>query len=519
MGDTVSVTFLPSGIVADVAPGSTVLEAAVAARTSLPAPCGGRGKCGRCAVRVVEGSLAPPDEHELAALARVRASHAPVRLACRACIEAPVVVQLLGRTAATHATGGPPGGARALAAAVDLGTTTVAVRLLDVTSGMVVAESVVSNGQVNWGADVLSRITAALEGHGPELSDAALDSITEALSAATEAVGPDGSPVKRVVIAANPAMASLLTGAEVAGLASHPFSSALHAVDTAVLARSLGVDSVLVVPPVAAFVGGDLVAGLLSVGLAEGADGVLYVDIGTNAEVAFALSDRILVSSAPAGPAFEGWGIACGGTAGEGGVKRVDIDRGEPMLLYDGPAPTHLTGSGLLSAIAALRASGQVDAGGLLSEDGPLARRIFDSDGVRAVSLGREPGDRSLFLTQLDIRAFQSAKAAVASAVRSVVSDSQTDVAPSRAIVSGAFGGAIDTDHLVALGVLPRDVEGRIEVVADAVLSGASDMAFDPGLVKDAHRLVARAHHVDLAASEGFSVGFVEALALEPFTL
>ncbi len=518
MGDAVTVTFLPSGVVAEVVRGATVLEAAIAAGVSLPAPCGGRGRCGRCAVRVSDGTLAPPDEHEIAALARVRVEGAGVRLACRARVAEPVAVCPLGAPARS-ARASRSASVGELVAAVDLGTTTVAVRLLDAASGQHVAEAVVPNQQVNWGADVLARITAALEGQASQLAEAALDSITEALSAAVGTVELSGTHITRAVIAANPAMASLLSGVEVGGLAAHPFASALHAVDTHALARSLGVREVVLVPPIAAFVGGDLVAGVLFAGLAEGADGVLYVDIGTNAEVAYVLPEQTLVASAPAGPAFEGWGIACGGSAGDGGVRSVAIVDGEPVLSHSGPVATHLTGSGLLSAIAALRHAGHLRADGLLVKDGPLSDRVFETEGVQAVSLAPAPSDRSLFLSQLDIRAFQSAKAAVASAVRSVVMRAGERVVPTRAIVSGAFGGAIDVDHLVALGVLPRDVGGHIDIVADAVLSGASDIAIDTGLIEDAARLAARTHHVDLAVSEEFSRDFLAALALEEFDL
>lgn len=518
-----SVRFLPSGIHAELAPGSTVLTAAGAAGVVLPAPCGGRGACGRCAVKVVDGALEPPDERELSALARARAEASRVRLACMARLGPGEVTLRPLASAAPEAAAVVAGLPSRRVAGVDLGTTTVAAQLIDADGRTRLGSARVPNRQASFGGDVLSRISAALGGADEQLMTAAENSVLEALSLA--GAGPSGPvpSVERIVVAGNTAMTSLLVGADVSGLASHPFAHALDGVELVAdtrLATTLGGVEIRVVPPVAAFVGGDLVAGLMAAGLADETADALLIDLGTNAEVAAVTGGKAVVASAPAGPAFEGWGIACGGQAGPGGIVRIasgDVAAGLQAVTVDGP-PAHLTGSGLISGIAFLRRVGHLDADGLLQPDGPCRERFFRADGVLAVSLGTDPHDRHVFLSQLDVRALQSAKAAVCVAVKEVLKVAGGG-ALQDVVVTGAFGGALATRDLIELGIVPSEAEDALRHVSDAALQGAAAMALDPGMFEDARAFASRAQHVDLAAGESFTAEFVSALRLAPFSL
>ncbi|MBS3957414.1 MAG: DUF4445 domain-containing protein [Clostridiales bacterium] len=517
--EAVPVTFLPCGSTVDVVPGTPLLAAARAAEVSLVAPCGGRGQCGLCAVRVVEGELDAPGDVESAVLAKTRRRDERIRLACRALVgNRPVTVMpLLSQGDARVVSRVRHGVGGAIGAAVDLGTTNVSLRLIDMRSGSVLADGDAPNRQAAYGADVVSRIEAAISGEAAPLAEAARSSIMSALAAAMDV--PNGNTVllDKMLIAANPAMAALLLGVDVSTMAAHPFVVALQDGDEAALARSLRVTEAHVVPAIDAFVGGDLVAGAVAAGLTKGADGLLYVDIGTNVEVAFALPHATFAASAPAGPAFEGVGISCGGGAGPGGITRVSIDGSRIALETRGLVATHFTSSGMLSALDALRSCGQLDADGTLRPRGPLADRLFASDGIRAIALGEEPEDRSIYLTQLDIRTVQSAKAAVAVAVSGVLDAAGEHQLAQGAIVSGALGAAIDSEVLVRLGLLPSSVAGNIVVMPDAVLSGAAAMLVSDCALEAARHFAQTAKHVDLAAGEGFSAAFMSALQLKPY--
>jgi len=512
------VTFEPSGAIVWVEPGTTVLAAARAAGVSMQASCDGRTRCGSCAVRVVSGALEPPSEHEAAALARGRED---VRLGCRARVAGAVTVKPLvveDRTVALpiHSADGT-----SFVAGVDLGTTTVSAAVVDPATGLELGRASVPNRQRSFGGDILSRLSAAVAGSGGDLQRLAEESVTEAVR---DAAGSAASRVTDVVIAANTAMASLYSGADVSSLVAHPFTppesccrSREGSAVSALLARDARIS---VIDPIAGFVGGDLVAGVVAMGLMDAQAPQLLVDVGTNAEVAVVSRGGLWVASAAAGPAFEGGGVTCGGIAVPGAVSGVSLSESGELSIetISDAEPTWFSGAGLLSALALLVRSGHVDASGLLIEDGPLCDRIeWDSAGVLGVRFGECSG--SLVLTQLDIRTLQLAKAAVRVAIEFVlmasgVIGSQVEAAH----VSGAFGTALAERDLVDLGVVPRETVGKLSAAGNTALAGAIALATDPNAEDTVRAIVTRARHVDLASRAGFNEALMTAVRLEPFS-
>jgi uncharacterized 2Fe-2S/4Fe-4S cluster protein (DUF4445 family) len=519
----VTVTFAPDGASVRVGLGATVSEAALRAGVLLSAPCAGRGVCGGCGVRVLRGELAPPDEAESAALRRAPAG---VRLACRARVAGDVEVRpLFSAAEAAFGSGGVAtrgGRGRPLAAGVDLGTTSVAARVADARSGRELGSAVVANRQAPFGADVLSRLTAALEGHGDELQALAVDSVREALSGALRAAGDAEGALDRVAIAGNSVMSGLLLGADVSTLASHPFVApdlprGLEAQPRAELGLPASV-AFDVVRPVAAFVGGDAMAGILAAGLVGVERPSMLVDIGTNAEVVLALPGKLLVTSAAAGPAFEASGISCGGPATPGAVIRVHTDGAKVALETIGGVPARwFSGAGIVSAVSALRAAGHLTDDGRLLPDGPLRSRFSaDSNGVLQADFG-EPGS-ALTLTQLDVRALQLAKAAVRVGIESLLREARlasSDLA--EVLIAGAFGEALEPDDLAALGIVPSGSAAVTRRIGNAALAGATALALDSSLAEIAAEVAASARHVDLAADEGFGAAFLAATAFSPY--
>lgn len=524
MSSAAHVTFVPAGRSVEVEPGTRLLDAAGRAGVVLVAPCGGRGACGRCAVTVIEGALAEPDERERKALARARVKDPRIRLSCFAQVVGDVTVRPIAGSAVQPQRQARVASAVRVAAGVDLGTTTVAAWLIDTERRIVVAKSRVPNMQARFGGDVLSRVSAAQSGELAPLTSDARASLHDALDQAAAQAGVLPDAIERIAIAGNTAMISLLVGADVAGLSAHPFQHTLSGQEPSaeeLLGAVYAHAEVVLVPPVAAFVGGDLIAGLVAEGLISDTEDVLYADLGTNAEVAAMSRGRTVVASAPAGPAFEGWGIACGGQAGPGGIVALKLrGDGEIELEFDGDRATHLTGSGLISAVALLRRIGQIDDGGLMHVEGPLCERVFHVGDVRAVSLCADPHDRSVYISQLDVRALQAAKAAVAVALRMAAREAGVGRPELRsAIVAGAFGGGVDTADLVDLGIVPQSARSLTRMAPDAAVRGAADIALDPALVEDARVLAGAAQHLDLAARPEFSREFIDATRLAPYDL
>lgn len=550
MAKTVPVRFEPHGVTVWVECGSTLLEAARKAAEPIDAPCAGRGVCGGCAVRITSGSVAPPDEQELVGLRRAPSG---VRLACRAVVQGPVTVCPVvpraphafvpGTRAKRIGAESAAAGQVPLVAAVDLGTSTVGAVVIERDSRVEVGRGVVSNQQSAWGADVLSRISSACAGEGAPLRKAAEASVLDALAAACTDEGLCLKGIERLVIAGNSAMTGLLLGVDVSGLAAHPFTAPMFEPrplpDNSAIAAALAAGAVTVVlPPLAGFVGGDVLAGLVAEGLNAGGR-ALFVDLGTNAEVVDAREGRFVVASAAAGPAFEGGGLSRGGPAVAGAIERVALDpeQGLNVEVVGGGAPLWLCGSGFVSAVALLRRLGHLDEDGLLVPEGPLAERMSVRDGVRTFTITAgspqqgagptcEEGQPDVVLTQLDVRALQLAKAAVRSAIEAVSSRARVGgnchgegAEDLEVIIAGGFGSALEVDDLVDLGVLPTEYRRRARIVGNASLLGAAMIAVDHGLEDGVARLAGNVEHVELALEAGFTGRYLSALSLAPYSL
>jgi len=516
------VVFDPPGAGATVPCGSTVLDAARVAGVLIPAACAGRSVCGSCAVRVLAGELEPPDDIEERALARAPEG---VRLACRARVAGPVTLRPLASVAA-EASATPTVSGNATVAAVDLGTTTVGVLLLSAESGAEVSRALVPNLQQPLGADVASRIAAALGGNSDELAELAQQSVADGLRAACKAAGVQAEHLQRVIIAANSAVSALLVGTDVSGLAAYPFDPPVTEplrLESGIV-RRLGLPAsaeVILLPSIAGFVGGDAVACLVAAGLVPapvGDGATLLIDLGTNAEILLSAGGRIFAASAAAGPAFEGAGISCGGPALPGAVQSVAVTGdGFELGTIGGADALWLCGTGLLSALAALRGAGHLDASGALTAHGPLHSRFsVDGEGVLGVSLGDAP-DACLRLDQRDIRSLQLAKAAVLAGVTLTLREAGlTAAAVNSVLVAGAFGTAVDMRLLDDLGVLPSAMAHKARGVGNAALAGAAMIALAPSLLPLAVQTARAVVHVDLAAAEGFSHALLGALELRP---
>jgi len=518
----VPVTFSRDGVTVWVDAGTTVVEAARAAGIVIPAPCGGRGVCGSCAVRVQSGALSDPDDTELTTIARAPKG---VRLACRARVVGPVEVQVLTVTPRVAAVE-PVAAAqqRPLVAGVDLGTTSVAAVIIDSATGAELARASVPNRQQRLGADVLSRISAALAGSASELQTLAEESVLDALSVAARRGGVTLAGVERLVIAGNTAMVALLCGVDTASLSVHPFTApqAAHELTSSEIRSAMGEGAkIVLVAAIASFVGGDALAGVVCCGLADATATSLLVDLGTNAEIVLACKGTLYAASAAAGPAFEGAGITCGGPAADGAVSLVEVapDGMVNFTVLGGGEPLWFSGSGVVSALSALRRLGHVDRTGLMHRSGPLEGSYrVDDGGVAGFAFGAGAG--CLTITQLDVRAVQLAKAAIRVGIQSVLAAATcaaSDLGEVR--VAGAFGFSVHPEDLVELGVLPVESAGSAVRVGNTALDGAAAIALDPGVLTRARRAASSAVSVELAGVAGFNEAFLSAMELSRYSL
>ncbi|MCL2504266.1 MAG: ASKHA domain-containing protein [Coriobacteriia bacterium] len=554
--DRVKVVFEPSKATVWVEEGTLLLDAASKAGVTIVAACGGCVTCGACAVRVEDGTLDEPGKLESRELAD---SPDDVRLACRARVVRPVTVRPLLDVDADRGDVEPGAAAAAiimvgsdaspieaelgfrlkpLVAVVDLGTTTVTAAVAEIGSEGMVGLSTVGNRQQSRGADVLSRVSEALGGWASELRDEAVASVRIALQHALERALPDGDgletqQLKRLVIAGNPVMSSLICGESVASLAEHPFSAPEYPINSKDLSDRLSLPfcRVEVLPPIAGFVGGDVLAGLVHTGMLDASGPELLIDLGTNAEIALIHEGRLWVASAASGPAFEATGIGCGVPALPGAIIAASMvdDALVVETVGTGESPMGIAGSGLISIIALLSRLGHVDAAGVLSPEGPLSELFLEGeDGgtLRRLVIAEAPaaegagaGAGQITLSQLDVRAFQLAKAAIAAGVCSVLDAAEVAATELKAVhVTGALGMALDARDLADTGFFPSAVEPVMRAVDNAALLGALALAQQkPEVLAAVTEAARKATYVDLAMDSEFNRRLLAALAIKPY--
>jgi uncharacterized 2Fe-2S/4Fe-4S cluster protein (DUF4445 family) len=508
----------------DAAAGTVLGDAIVATELPLEQPCAGRGTCGKCKV-LVEAGVAPPDEVELANLTLGELAVGN-RLACRARVQqdevtvtlAPIVVysNKIFRASTRYKRSQTP-----LGLAVDLGTTTVAVFLTMLDDGQVCAGGATLNQQSVYGADVISRLQAATDGpiHAERLYKLALASINQAVDS-LQLSARVRQRIERVTIVGNVAMHHLLARLPVETLAELPFqphrTATIHA--AAALMGGIFPDNTRVVLPplIGGFVGSDALACLAYFGFEQPAGPLAAIDLGTNGEVMVTDGRRIVTASTAAGPAFEGVFISCGTRAVDGAIVRAQLNNGEFVFeTIAGEPPVGLTGSGLLSVVHQLRQAGVIEPSGRIAESPPVWIGRIDEDvhGARRIPLTPEG---HLALTQWDVRELQKAKGAVRAAVDVLLA--QLNLAPSdleRVILTGSFGGQIDIEAVLALGMLPPVRREVVETIANGAGLGAAMFLSDEGFALG-ERLAVRAEQIDLDQDPDFNMRYVNAMALSP---
>ncbi len=467
-------------------PGTRLAEVLQAGGIQLSSPCGGRGLCGKCAV-TLRGEVSPPDSME---------QRAKTRLACRAVLldDAEVVLPEeqamegieLGEDAALPSLAPMEG---AYGAAVDIGTTTLALRLYEMSSGACLARCGMRNPQTAAAADVMGRIGTAMAGELDRLHSLVNGAVEELLARACAAAGIDSRLVRSLVITGNTAMLYLFTGWDPSSLAKAPFTADHLFGETLYWnGRQLYLPQCM-----HAFVGADTTCAVLSSGMCEGSGVSLLSDVGTNGELALWKDGVLLVTSTAAGPAFEGMGISCGCGSEVGAIDRVFVRDGRVHVhtIGDGP-PKGVCGSGLIDAVAAALTVGAID------ETGAMEGDFFAlAEGVR--------------LLPRDIRAVQLAKAAVAAGIDTLLETA--GVGPKDVdsfLIAGGFGSHLNAESAAAIGLFPEVLAARAQVLGNGALTGAARMLLDRRQQERGVALTRLARHVDLGGDPKFNQHFID---------
>ncbi|WP_346697526.1 ASKHA domain-containing protein [Catenibacillus scindens] len=511
----------------------------------VPAYCDGRGTCKKCRVRLIEGELPVTDED--AAAFTLRQLEEGWRLSCRAFPEKDCVIvletqkeedfEVLGGRDKVQMEGAPEvhrtkksdghlekadldnSEARAFGVAVDVGTTTIAMELVDLKDGQVLAWESSINHQRAYGADVISRIQASVAGLGSALKKSVWTDLIEGVAALEEKAGILSGHIEKMTVAANTTMIHLLMGysCETLGVApftpvtTDPIHSRIKEAAGDVLSREeilkYGKMELIILPGISTYVGADIVAGMLVCGFDQIKAPAMLIDLGTNGEMVIGGRTMRVATSTAAGPAFEGGNISWGTGSVGGAICAVSYKDGEMAYETIGnKPPVGICGTGVLDIAAELVGHGLVDETGLLDED------YFDI----GVKIADGPGEEPITFTQKDIREIQLAKAAVRAGINVLLKRYGTNGADlAKVYLAGGFGFRLNIDKAVAIGLLPESFSGKITVVGNASLKGARMCLLDENLIGRAWKMAGDTQEISLGNDGDFNEYFMEAMYFE----
>jgi|WetSurMetagenome_2_1015567.scaffolds.fasta_scaffold61240_2 uncharacterized 2Fe-2S/4Fe-4S cluster protein (DUF4445 family) len=414
---------------------------------------------------------------------------------------------------------------RHYALAVDIGTTTVWVQLLDLAKGEIVGHAADYNGQLSYGDDVISRILYSQKEGGLEtLQKAVVNTINKVTQGLLKQHKLPVEEISHITVAANTTMTHLLYAIDPKNIRLAPYTPAACHVPP-VRASHLGLDLpkhvfIYSVSSVSSYVGGDIVAGVLASGIYKESKLTLYIDIGTNGEIVVGNQEWLACAACSAGPAFEGGGIRYGMRAARGAVEDVSVNpqTGEPMFMtIDRVKPKGICGSGLINLLAALLE------GNILGPNGRF-RDDLDTPRIRASETGREyvlawadetASGEDLVVSEEDIENLMRAKAAMFAGYLTLIDSVGLKLQDiEQVILAGAFGSFINLENAITIGLMPDLPRERFHFVGNGSLSGATLLAFSRELLEEERRVADMMTNFELSETPGFMDQYIAALFL-----
>lgn len=414
-----------------------------------------------------------------------------------------------------------PGG-KCLGIALDIGTTTMVAEMVDLESGETVGILSCLNPQTAYGGDVLTRVSYCIahEDGVRALQAEVAKGINTLIDGLCAAHGVGSNEIYDMVVAGNTTMLHLLPGVDPRSLARFPyrpvFTHQLHVTPGSIGLRMAPRGTVTILPSASAFVGADIIAGMLASNFHKSLEPSLFIDIGTNGEIAVVRDDLLVGTSSAAGPALEGMNIECGCRAEEGAVESVAIS-GDGTLKLDvigGVPPGGICGSGLIDLIAELLRVGVMTPDGRLGDGtglpGRLAERLVEYSGKRRFRISE---DGEVFLTQRDIRQVQLAKGAMATGIALLLKELGLEYRDlRRVLVAGAFGTHLRPSTLVAIGLLPRELERKTVPVGNTAKEGARMILINSGCGDEMQAIRSRLKIKELSIMPDFQGYFIRHL-------
>ena len=522
-----SITFKPDGKQILIHSGATLIEAAGQAGIILNTVCGGKGTCGKCLVY-----LEPGTREVLACQYKIKSDLTVTIPAGSRFFEQRILTESIDSRSQIQ----PDvykkyvrveSAGTIFGLAVDLGTTTVVTRLIDMSGGQCLATQAALNPQTCFGDDVVSRIAYAQTAkESAELQRAIIDCINDLTAKLCKKAAIGSNDIFEMCIAGNTTMNHIFLGLPISQLGQAPYkaySLDAHEVPPGELGLRINpAGNIYTVENIAGFVGADTTAVALAVDIDSAEEMTLIVDIGTNGEIVLGTKDKLYAASCAAGPALEGARITCGSRACDGAIEAVVINEDDIDLDVIGNIPPRsICGSGMIDAVAVMLDLGVINATGRFAEPKTLEHklppaifaRFFEQDGQPAFRLDGA-ANNPVFLSQKDIREMQLAKGAIRAGIKLLQQKiGLEDSGVKRILLAGAFGNYISRRSALRIGLLPAVEAERIRFVGNAAAAGAQMILLSRQCRDEARELARKIEYVEIAHEPDFQMVFAESMS------
>lgn len=495
MSKKVKIKLHPIGKSLEIISGTPLID--VLHEFGIEFPCGGKGTCGNCKVKLLSGEIAidPAQQQKLDNLKLDN----NWRLACYCTAEADITIEISQFETIILADNSnfafqPKSG---FGIAVDLGTTTIVAQLVNLETGHVLDSVSDVNSQAKFGGDLISRIQSCLDGKQEELQIMVRQKIGEMI---TSMLQKHPVVVVKVALVGNTVMHHIFSGLPVNSLSFYPFHSPNLGVQS-FSSKTLKWDlqetaQITFYPSIGSFVGSDILAGIAATKMAENENYSVLIDLGTNGEIVVGNRDRIVCASTAAGPAFEGAKISQGMRATTGAISSVGVENGKFKTHVIGNVEAKgICGSGLVDVMAELMNHEQI---GMFGEINNEKQEV--------------PVNKNISVTQHDIREFQLAKAAIATGVQVLLNQLQISFAGIEHVyIAGGFGNFLNIENVIRTGLIECEVE-KIIKFGNTALIGAKMFLFEnEGFIGN---ILSKARHINLESDPGFQDIYIEKLML-----
>lgn len=488
--------------------------------------CNGKGTCGKCKFKLLEGQVSSLTDSEISLLSDDEKRN-KTRLACLTYPKTDIKIQV----------DSPKSNIKVLdqgiksdfkmvlkkgyGLAIDIGTTTLAAYLVDLSTGEIIDKDSAINSQSKYGLDVMTRISFEYENENGIrlLQEEIIKSLNKIINNLSQRNNIGKGLIKEVVIAANTTMLHMLVGKDARPLGKYPYKAEfLQGLKINSRDIGLNLDAILyTLPNVSAFVGSDIVAGVYLTELKDKKD-TLFIDIGTNGEIVLKAKDKLYCCSTAAGPALEGMNIECGMRAESGAIEAINLGKDEISLItIENDAPLGICGSGLLSAVSQIVDNDLVNKRGRIIdpkklEDTDYRKKYIkeNKEGKRYIVLDEQ---NNVFLSQKDIRQVQLAKGAILSGFITLLKRENMELTDlNSVIIAGGFGSHLKKEDITGVGILPKQASDLINYVGNSSLIGAYMALMNNEIINEMEKLSEEIQYIELSTTENYERTFAKAM-------